>query len=567
MRKTPNAGRRQTKRRTSRVGNGTPMALQLALSSFATNGVTPCMDMDTGNSQTFEKAVQHFEFDTFAFSGSSCSGPLHLGVYGPVRNLQPPKLRGGSQPSHSATVSQDWSGAPGCSTSVQALRSIASHGTLPPETLARLWQLVMDVDEAAPPELYLTPGQQGLFQICQKELQQSCERYGTQPSLHTGQQLLVDLKRMQAVLLKQLALPGEMEPMTGNPYVLSQGLTSILSNPHNLCFGNAAFRCWCWAGAFADELTLAWGSTHSAARHFLSSNEPQILTELEGLSHVWRHFEPGHQDDVGLFTGHLWEYSGSKFFGGRFYHLHSNGRLEEREQVPLNLLFPPDMQQPSLEDLINFWSNEDQGQYMYGTPEALILHIQRFQQVEGSWIKHEHPVDIPVTVRLPYSDDGIHVHMATYKVISLILHQGQGHENGHYTAIHCLDNAYWFADDDQYPVPIPRLQQAHLAQVVQVWLILETSDELQPDALEAWEPVLKKPRKQYETLRLFFGNVTNFGHKVQDWVWTKPDRLLFLQETHLGAKALEGALQYFTTRPLEMEAPREDFSHSMANAI
>ena len=247
---------------------------------------------------------------------------------------------------------------------------------------------------------------------------------------------------MRAVLLKQMALPGEMEPTTGNPYVLSQGLTSILSNPHNLCFGNAAFRCWCWAGAFTDELTLAWGSTHSAARHFLSSNEPQILTELEGLSHVWRHFEPGHQDAdcpmspvlppwclascqmvlsclPGASTGHLWEYSGSKFFGGRFFHVHANGRLEEREQVPLNLLFPPDMQQPSLEDLINLWSNEDQGQYLYGTPEALILHIQRFQQVEGSWTKNEQPVDIPIT------EDGIHVHMATYKVISLILRQGQ----------------------------------------------------------------------------------------------------------------------------------------------
>ena len=77
------------------MGNVTPMALQLALSSFATNGDTPCMDMDTGNSQTFETAVQHYEFDTFAFSGSSCSDPLHLGVYGPVRNLQPPKTTRG----------------------------------------------------------------------------------------------------------------------------------------------------------------------------------------------------------------------------------------------------------------------------------------------------------------------------------------------------------------------------------------------------------------------------------------------------------------------------------------
>ena len=71
------------------------MALKLALSSIETNGVIPCPDMDKGNSQTFEKAVQHFDFDSFAFSGSSCSDPLHLGVYGPVRNLQPPKTTRG----------------------------------------------------------------------------------------------------------------------------------------------------------------------------------------------------------------------------------------------------------------------------------------------------------------------------------------------------------------------------------------------------------------------------------------------------------------------------------------
>ena len=119
--------------------------------------------------------------------------------------------------------------------------------------------------------------------------------------------------------------------------------------------------------------------------------------------------------------------------------------------------------------------------------------FRRFQQVEGSWTKHEQPVDIPIRVRFPYSEDGIHVHMATYKVISLILHQGQGHENGHYTAIHCLDNAYWTADDDQYPVPLPQLQPHHMSQVVQVWLIFQPPDELQPDALEACPQEAQKP--------------------------------------------------------------------------
>lgn len=106
------------------------------------------------------------------------------------------------------------------------------------------------------------------------------------------------------------------------------------------------------------------------------------------VSHIWRHFEPERHNDVVHFTGHLWEYSGSKFFGGRFF-----GRLEEREQVPLNILFPQTPRHPNLEDLITAWSNEDNGQYLYGTPDALILHLQRFQQVDNEWTKHEQSVD------------------------------------------------------------------------------------------------------------------------------------------------------------------------------
>ena len=86
---------------------------------------------------------------------------------------------------------------------------------------------------------------------------------------------------------------------------------------------------------------------------------------------------------------------------------------------------------------------------------------------------------------------------------------------------------------------------AHKQQVVQVWLTLDAADEMVPDTLEAWEPVLqRRQRCHYETLHILFTNVTNFGHKVQDWAWTKADHLLFLQETHMGTKALEATMQY-----------------------
>ena len=105
-------------------------------------------------------------------------------------------------------------------------------------------------------------------------------------------------------------------------------------------------------------LVLGRGAEDLSVGQFLASKEPQTLTGLEGLDHFWKHFEPGCQDDVGHFMGRLWAFSGSSFFGGRFFHVHETGRLEEREQVSLNLLFPQEQTHPTLEDLVTFWSNE-----------------------------------------------------------------------------------------------------------------------------------------------------------------------------------------------------------------
>lgn len=131
----------------------------------------------------------------------------------------------------------------------------------------------MEVDEQDTQQVQLTAGQQGLFQLCQRDLETSCKHFVERPTLHTGQQMLVDLKRMHSLLSKHLGLPGELEPSSGNLYIICQGLTSILQNRQNLCFADAALRCWSWTGAFAEELFLAWGSTHLAVRQFLSSTE------------------------------------------------------------------------------------------------------------------------------------------------------------------------------------------------------------------------------------------------------------------------------------------------------
>lgn len=92
-----------------------------------------------------------------------------------------------------------------------------------------------------------------------------------------------------------------------------------------------------------------------------------MITGLDMMDCIWRHYDQGSQDDVGHFVGHLWEYANSTFFEGKFFHLHPTGRLEEKERAPLNILFPHEHGHTTLENLIMLWSNEGNGRYLHAS--------------------------------------------------------------------------------------------------------------------------------------------------------------------------------------------------------
>ena len=488
-------------------------------------------------------------FDSLAVPGSN-EDQGSRGTYGPWRS-QPTffKLRGGG--SHS-TISdeghQSNPGAPSSSTSGRTFTGTANHGTSR-DRLARLLLSSMDDEDHPMHEEVLTPGQQALYDLCKHDLWTSRRAFEAGWHRAQGQQFLVDLKRMETVLHKLLALQGDLPHLPINVYVIGQALTSRLLNSQNLCFGNSAFRCWSWAGAHAEDPSIAWGRTHQVVRTFLEENEPISLRDLSPLEPLWHHFQQGQQADVGDFVGHLANLANGTFIGGKFYHVTTEGRLDEREQIPLNMICPGGDSPISLDDIVNLWAEEEGGQYLYGTPGGLIIHIQRSLLVEGQWTKHNRPLDLSTTITIPFSEDGINVHSATYRIVSMILHKGQGHQNGHYVAIHAMDNAYWYADDGTFPAPLPQLLDSHRQEIVQVWLVHECSGELVPDTVEALEPSQpKRARRHTETLHFVFANVTSFGRRVQDWVWTKGEHILLFQETHLGQKKMEEAQQYFNTR-------------------
>lgn len=112
-----------------------------------------------------------------------------------------------------------------------------------------------------------------------------------------------------------------------------------------------------------------------------------------------------------------------------------------------------------------------------------------------------------------------------------------------------MDNALRYAEDGAYPTPILHLTDRCKKDVVQLWLVQEPIDELVPDAVGALDlPQAKRSKLHLEPLHLVFGNVTFFGHRAQDWIWTKRDHLIFLQEIHLGQKKMEATQQYFAGR-------------------
>ena len=263
------------------------------------------------------------------------------------------------------------------------------------------------------------------------------------------------------------------------------------------------------------------------------------------MTHIWSQFGCEEQADAVDFLHALGTYSGSTFFAGKFFHRSERGHTEEREQFPLNIIFPEGDNPMALDTLINQWADEGNGQFLYGSPNGVVLNLQRSALQEGTWAKHHRELDFNTHVNLLFSDDGHNVHQASYQIIGLVLHQGATHENGHYQAILAIDNVYWLADDNSFPTPMPHLTAQQRKEIS----VAAPTDELVTDtAMEISHTQPKKARTSQETLHFSFSNVTCFGKKVQDWVWGQGDTIMMFQETHLQQKALDTTLQYFISR-------------------
>ena len=446
--------------RNSHVGNQAIEALQhdLTHASFYTLGSKPCTHMDWGSGQSSCRENDNFlDLTNHLSLGSSCTARASTASYGPLRSHSTVKVKGGGGPLLEPE-------AP-CSSTSEPPPKGAVNGTSGFQALAHILQ---DMDSE---QEFHDLAHEQLLQTGHQDLQASCQEYLRAPTQGHGQQLLADLQRMERLVYKHQGLQGDPPLIQANSGLIAQNLTSIAANDGNLCFGNSVFRCWSWLSCFTMEPTRTWGRLHQAFRAFLSSSRPCLLTQIHELMDVWAHFEDEQQADVGDFVGHLYTTAAPQNIGGKFFHLKSNGVLEEREQVPINLICPPGETTISLDELVNQWAKEEEGQHLYGAPDCLIFHIQRFQCQENMWTKHHRQLEVPTVITVPFSNDGVSISKAGYRTVAMILHHGETHHSGHFTAIYALDNAFWSVDDNQYPQPIGGLTPQQESEVLQVWLV------------------------------------------------------------------------------------------------
>lgn len=265
----------------------------------------------------------------------------------------------------------------------------------------------LDFDEA------LTAGQRTLYDLGDQDLQESCVRYAQTVSPQHGQQVLADLRRMQSLIHKHMGLMANVSGAHLYPQKPGAAKPMLWE--------------WCWAGAFAEDTSLAWGRSHQAVRQFLSDAEPQLLTGLAHMKEVSARFELGKRTPRTLWVSY--GNSPKAFLGGSASTETSAGTLrsETRFRSTSSSRKETSDQPLTLDELINGWADEANGQFLYGAPDGVILQLQHFQMVEGTWTKRSTELDLSTDVNLPFSEDGINVDMASKWALPINTDDGQRH--------------------------------------------------------------------------------------------------------------------------------------------
>ena len=336
--------------------------------------------------------------------------------------------------------------------------------------------------------------------------------------------------------------------------LLAQNLSMVLKNPNNRCFANTILRLWAWLPVLDPTgAKRCWGQTTEAMEEMLQTDGTVDLENIEGLEVFWGWHPLHEQADAADFVHSLWSVSQTQWLAGRTWKVTRYGALEEKNSVPIDVRYYADEGPQSLEQLINTWADEDDGQYLLAGQNAIILQIGRVHKEEGTWTKHHLPLDVEPVVIFPSSSDGVRIYKEAYRVMGLILHLGEDQQSGHFVTVQYYHDIMWLMDDDVAPQPISQLTEQQKGEIFQVWLVREgihnPSPVLSPvtptEALETKQPASK--RQKTNQVQVSMCNVTNYGKEIEKWILTQ-EKPIFLVETHLGEEKMQEKIQALCVR-------------------
>ena len=351
-----------------------------------------------------------------------------------------------------------------------------------------------------------------------------------------------------------------------------QNLTMKCGNPSQRCYANAPFRAWVWTNSF---LQLQGNHLPSHAQKVLDEaleNPGAVnLPHMAGLKTVWENFDEHVPNDVGAFVNALWKWACSDSFATAWYCKKSNGEIEQQFSFPIHVPYPEDWGNGIILDaLISHWANTDNGLMLQAEAKAVVFHVGRDVEGPQGVTKHNLMLEPAGLIHIPVSPEGEEVAKEYFTPVAFVMHHGETHERGHYSTILVYKDLMWLADDGEFPKPLPKLLDTMKQSIVQVWAIPSSALDkrfctpnfqgMRSESAQMTEetPLLEEPSakraklaQEGNNLHVLFGNVTNLGKDVDEWIWHQTFDVLLLVETHLDQSAMQQKLQHFSIRGID----------------
>ena len=359
------------------------------------------------------------------------------------------------------------------------------------------------------------------------------------------------LEALKHILRMRLALQGSIQltrpvpkvaRMPPNNELLAANLTLVIRNRGNRCFANSVLRLWCWMGAHHENPGEFWGASTNLCLQLLQQDDIADIFWASEIQPVLEKLEnPQAQHDASEFLVHCWEFWKQTGLQGG-WHSYFGGRWHGFETLPLFVRMPQDAgEDVTLEQLLDDWANEANGQCLGAEVEHIVFHIGRYFHCSKAraWVKHHHKLQIPSTFQCAQRSSTGHGGKGTFVLRGVIAHQGESLSSGHYVSMLVEGEALWTVDDGECPQAQQHIPEIFKTGAVMIWASRAEHSSFWTRTIGCFEPPTKRPRLTGDGVEIFYSNITQWNNAAKEWVLQQAHPVIMLVETHLQGPKLE----------------------------